>query len=106
MNGILKVTPEKLISTSGELESQGSQMKNCANGMVALVNEISGDLWSGEAAMAFKTKFAGLQADIDALHRLVEEHVQDLQEMAANYSAAENENQEMASALANQVLGV
>ncbi|MBQ1312208.1 MAG: WXG100 family type VII secretion target [Blautia sp.] len=104
MNGILKVTPERLLAAASELEGQGNQMKNCTDRMVALVNEISGDLWSGDAAAAFKAKFNGLQADIASLHRMVEEHVRDLQEMGAAYSAAENENQEMAASLASEVL--
>ena len=57
-----------------------------------------------DAAAAFKAKFNGLQADIASLHRMVEEHVRDLQEMGAAYSAAENENQEMAASLASEVL--
>ena len=79
---ILKVSPDKLLSTAAELESQGSTMKTYTDQMVNLVNEISGDVWSGDAATAYKTKFSGLQDDIARIHKMVQEHVQDLQDIA------------------------
>ena len=104
MANYLKVTPEKLNTVSSELEGEGTTMKGCTDRMVNLVNEISGDIWSGDAANAYRTKFTGLQDDMALLYRMVQDHVRDLQEIAANFAEAETANQEAAGALNEQVV--
>ena len=42
MEGILKVTPEKLIQTSGEFAGTGGQMKNLTGEMMSLVQWLKG----------------------------------------------------------------
>ena len=49
MEGILKVTPEKLTQTSGEFAATGNQMKNLTSEMIAQIHEMKG-IWQGEAA--------------------------------------------------------
>jgi len=105
MADYLKVTPEKLNAVSAELEGEGTTMKGCTDRMVSLVNEISGEVWSGDAATAYKTKFTGLQDDMDTLYRMITEHVNDLQEMAAHYTEAETANQEVAGSLSSDIIG-
>ena len=51
MEGILKVTPEKLIQTSGEFSTLGNQMKNLTGEMLSLIRGLEG-VWQGEAATA------------------------------------------------------
>ena len=80
---ILKVSPDKLLSTAAELESQGSTMKTYTDQMVNLVNE---------------------QDDIARIHKMVQEHVQDLQDIARNYTEAETANQEIANSLSSDVI--
>ena len=104
MANYLKVTPERLNAVSAELEGENNTMKGHTDRMVSLVAEIAGDIWSGDAATAYKTKFAGLQDDIAALYRMVNEHVTDLQEMAANYTEAETANQEVAGGLSSDII--
>ncbi|MBQ9065521.1 MAG: WXG100 family type VII secretion target [Blautia sp.] len=104
MANYLKVTPERLNAVSGELEGENTAMKGHTDRMLSLVNELSGDIWSGDAATAYKAKFAGLQDDMNALYRMVEEHVKDLQEIAANYTEAETANQEAAGALSTDII--
>ena len=101
---VLKVTPDKLISTASEMEGQGSTMKSYTDQMVSLVNEIAGDVWSGNAATSYKAKFSGLQDDIARIHKMVQEHVQDLQDIARTYSEAETANQEIANSLSADVI--
>lgn len=88
MEGILKVTPEKLIQTSGDFSGIGTQMKNLTGEMLEQVQSMKG-IWQGEAASAYGDKFHSLQSDMDRLYRMVQEHVNDLQEMAAHYQKAE-----------------
>ena len=104
MADYLKVTPEKLNAVSSELEGEGTTMKGCTDRMVSLVNEISGEVWSGDAATAYKAKFTGLQDDMDTLYRMITEHVNDLQEMATHYSEAETANQKVAANLSSEII--
>lgn len=104
MEGILKVTPEKLIETSGEFSTLGNQMKNLTGEMMSLVQSMKG-IWQGEAAASYGNRFATLQSDMDKLYRMVQEHVSDLQEMATHYQTAESGNTEQGNGLnANVVL--
>lgn len=103
MEGILKVTPEKLIQTSGEFAATGNQMKNITSEMIAQIQEMKG-IWQGEAAGAYGGKFSSLQTDMDKLYRMVQEHVKDLQEMAAAYQRAEAGNAEQGSGLNTNVI--
>ena len=41
---------------------------------------------------------------MNALYRMVQEHVQDLQEIASNYTEAETANQEVAGALNSDII--
>ena len=98
MEGILKVTPEKLLLTSGEFADAGNQMKNLTSEMMSQVHGMQG-IWQGEAASAYGNKFNSLQADMDRLYRMVQEHVKDLQEMAAQYQKAEEGNAQQGGSL-------
>lgn len=103
MEGILKVTPEKLIQTSGEFAATGGQMKNLTGEMMSLVQGMKG-IWQGEAAAAYSGKFDSLQADMDKLCRMVQEHSGDLQEMASHYQKAELGSVDQSSALNSSVI--
>lgn len=103
MEGILKVTPEKLIQTSGEFDSLGGQMKNLTGEMLSLINGLNG-IWQGEAASAYQGKFENLSADMEKLYRMVQEHARDLQEMATRYQSAESGNTEKGNSLRNGVV--
>lgn len=98
MEGILIVTPEKLIQTSGEFAAMGNQMKNLTGEMMSQVQGMKG-IWQGAAASAYGNKFNSLQADMDKLYRMVQEHVQDLEEMASHYQKAEEGSAQQGSGL-------
>lgn len=103
MEGILKVTPEKLIQTSGEFAATGNQIKGLTGEMMSLVQGMKG-IWLGEASSAYGNKFQSLQTDMDRLYRMVQEHVKDLQEMAELYQRAEAGNTEQGGSLRNNVV--
>lgn len=98
MEGILKVTPEKLIQTSGDFSGSGIQIKNLTGEMMEQVQGMRG-IWQGEAASAYGNKFHSLQNDMDRLYRMVQEHANDLQEMAAHYQKAEEGNTQQGAGL-------
>lgn len=103
MDGILKVTPEKLFSSSDEFGNMGSQMNNLTNEMLELVRNLKA-VWQGEASEAYSGKFASLQTDMDKLYRMVKEHSADLMEMANAYKEAENANTEQGSGLTSNIV--
>ncbi|MCQ2080404.1 MAG: WXG100 family type VII secretion target [Lachnospiraceae bacterium] len=98
MDGLLRVTPEKLLSTSEEFGMLGSQMSSLTDEMLSLVSSLKG-VWSGEAAMTYGGKFQSLQGDMDKLYRMVCEHSKDLSEMARSYQEAENMNNELGASM-------
>ena len=103
MEGMLKVTPEKLLQTSGEFSTTGNQIKNLTGEMMTLVKGLN-SIWQGEAATAYGTKFNSLSGDMEKLYRMVQEHVKDLQEMAGQYKTAESGNAQQGSALKSNVV--
>lgn len=103
MEGILKVTPEKLIQTSGEFSTLGNQMKNLTGEMLSLIKGLEG-IWQGEAATAYGNKFQSLSTDMEKLYRMVQEHVQDLQEMAAQYQKAESGSVDKGGSLSSNII--
>ena len=86
MEGILKVTPEKLIQASGTFATTGTQVKNLTGEMMTLVDSLQG-IWQGEASGTFLTRFKTLQT-----------------EMAGHYQRAESGNMEQGSGLESNII--
>lgn len=103
MEGILKVTPEQLISASQEFEATGGSISNLTSQMTAIVTGLT-SVWEGEAATLYQSKFQGLQDDIERLHGMIREHAQDLVEMANIYTTKESEVSTIAEALSSDVI--
>lgn len=103
MEGSLLVTPEKLIETSSEFSTCMGQVQNLTSSMMEQVRSMS-SFWEGEAATAYLNKFNELEDDIQRVHTMINEHVTDLNEMAAIYQKAEAKSQEISGALSGNVL--
>ena len=103
-DGILRVTPERLQATASSFESTGNTVRNLTQQMTSIVTGLSGQVWSGEAATSYVTKFNGLQDDIERIHKMIQEHSKDLQEVAQQFITTENANKEMASSLSSDVI--
>lgn len=104
MTGTLKVSTAKLTSTANSFNSTGNQIKNVTNQMTTLVNALSGTVWSGDAANAYKKKFGQLQDDINRMVKMVNEHVTDLNAMAKQYETAETANINLSNSLSGDVI--
>lgn len=98
MTGNLRVTPEKLISMSQQFQTSDNNVNNLTRNMMDIVSQLS-STWAGDAATGYYTKLKGLQGDMDKLHKMIQEHTADLQEMARTYQSAEQANVQTASAL-------
>ena len=103
MEGRLKVTPEKLRATASEMSSQGQTISAQTQQMMSLVNGLSSS-WQGDASNTYLTKFKQLEDDITKINSMIQEHVRDLNDMAANYASAEARNQDAGNALRGDVI--
>ncbi len=103
MEGIIRVTPEALISTAGEFSDQGSTINSLTGEMMQLVTGLS-SVWEGEAATTYMTKFKGLEDDIQRIVRMVQEHASDLEEMARIYQETDKAGADEAGGLITDVI--
>ena len=89
---LIKVDPSQLKSTATGFQSTGTQIKQLTGQMTQLVSTLSGQVWESAAASAYRSKFNGLNDDIQRMTKMVDEHVSDLQQMAAEYEKSESDN--------------
>ena len=81
MDGMIKVSPELLISTAGEFSNQGTTINTLTGEMLQLATGLA-SAWQGDGATAYITKFKGLENSIQLMVRMIQEHATDLEEMA------------------------
>ena len=98
ISGNLKVTPLKLKNASQQFQQSDSTVNSLTQNMMDIVNQLQ-PTWAGEAATGYYNKLKGLQGDMTKLHKMINEHVNDLVEMANVYERAEAANVQAASAL-------
>lgn len=103
MNGYIKVSTEKLISTASEFSAKGKTASTLTSQMSELAKGLS-SVWTGDAATAYQNKFTSLNDDIQRMNNMIQEHATDLQEMAKIYSDAEQASKEEAAQLASDVI--
>lgn len=104
MTGTLKVEPSRLKSTAANFQTTGLHVQRMTQTMTNIVNQLSGSIWSGEAADAYKRKFNQLQDDINRMVKMINEHVTDLNAMASEYQRIEDVNKNLANSLKGDVI--
>ena len=85
------------------LRQLNGQFKNQVGELEATESNLNG-MWEGEASTAYIAKFRGLEDDIQRMTRMIQEHSEDLQEMARIYSEADMANAEDANSLSADVI--
>ncbi|MDY5181595.1 WXG100 family type VII secretion target [Butyribacter sp.] len=100
----IKVSTQVLRSTANEFKTIGAQIKSLTTEMTNEVSNISGDVWQGDAATKYKAQFRKLDDDIALMIKMINEHVSDLNDMAAAYEKAEQANETAASSLATDII--
>ncbi|MBS6395832.1 MAG: WXG100 family type VII secretion target [Clostridiales bacterium] len=103
MEGLLRVTPEQLITTSNEFSSKAGTVGSLTSEMMNLVTGLASG-WEGEGSTAYISKFKGLEDDIQRMIRMIQEHSADLNEMANAYRTAESQVVELAQSLSSDVI--
>ena len=103
MDGMIKVSPELLISTAGEFSNQGTTINTLAGEMLQLATGLA-SVWQGDGATAYITKFKGLENSIQLMVRMIQEHATDLEEMAKVYQESDKAAADEASGLVTDVI--
>ena len=103
MEGILRVTPEQLEAAATEFSAKGTTVGNLTSQMTQLVEGLSSS-WEGESATAYIAKFRQLDDDIQKMIRMIQEHSNDLNDMAKVYRDAETVNADEIADLAGDVI--
>lgn len=99
----LNVNPQDLINTAEMFRDSGSVVTGVTDEMMSLVSGLS-SVWNGSAAEAYMSRFAALDDDILRMIGMINEHVNDLETMAQNYTGAEEFGVENADILSTDVI--
>lgn len=103
MDGILRVTPERLSTASNEFAQSATQVNQITQQMIEIIRATNSS-WQGEASTAYTQKFNSLDEDMQQIYRMISEHSQDLQEMATQYKNAEQANVELSGSMKTNVI--
>lgn len=103
MEGILKVTPEKLMEAADKFSTAESNIRSITNEMSAIVDGFK-NIWQGEAATSYANRFDSLKDDMQRMYSMIREHSSDLIEMANEYKQAEEESINASASLATEAV--
>ncbi len=103
MEATLKVAPEQLMNTANEFSSIGNQVRSITAETMEKMTNLSG-IYESEEATAYITKARGLEDDIAKLNAMIQEHVNDLNEMAQRYIDANTSVSDLISTLSSDVI--
>ena len=103
MANIIKVSPDKLNQAASEISSIQSSVTNITGTMTSIVQSMSTE-WQGDASQTYIQKFTGLQDDMQRMSSMLNEHVNDLQQMAATYQQAESNAASIGGGLSDNVI--
>ena len=94
----LLVTPEKLLETSSRFQGIFQNATTTIAAMMDTVRNLSSK-WEGEASTAFLNQFNKLDTDMNKLKRMIQEHIDDLSQIAKTYQQAEEANVSLSTGL-------
>ncbi len=103
MEATLKVTPQELINTATEFSTIGNQVRTLTAETLEKMTNLAG-IYESEEASAYIAKARGLEDDIAKLNAMIQEHVDDLNEMAQRYIDANNSVNDLISTLSSDVI--
>lgn len=103
MTGNLKVSPQRLTQTATSFKAQGTGIRNLTQQMLQIVISLN-SAWEGEAQKAYCAKFKALDGDMAQIQLKIQEHVEDLIEMARTYEQAEKTNVSNISGLSSDYI--
>ena len=99
---VIKVDYADLDKAASDFNTRLGEVKKITVNMMKAIND-AGVTWTGEASSKYLSKFNALQDDMDKMHKMIGEHVSDLQTMSKKYKATEEATQQLASKLKEDV---
>ncbi len=103
MHGVLTVEPNQLENAADDFSLIMGQIANVTSEMMSQVSGLNAK-WQGEASSAYLNKFNQLEDDINRIKAMIQEHVNDLKQMAQVYEQTESINEGAVQALSGDVL--
>lgn len=100
---ILRTSTDQLKAQAGRLQSQGGVLAAKVDQMVQVADTLTGSVWSGEAADAFRSIFDQLSMDANDMRNFTEDYAEQLTTIANKYEEAEDMNRQAASQLPTDV---
>lgn len=99
---VIKVDYADLDKAATDFSARLGEVKKITGNMMKAIND-AGSTWTGEASAKYIGKFNNLQDDMDKMHRMLQEHIDDLKNMSKQYKSAEDQNEQLASKLKEDV---
>lgn len=90
MEGNILVSTQELLNASSEFQSRNTAINDITQQMLTLARGLNSQ-WEGESASSYISRFNELEDDMQAISKMITEHVNDLQEMATAYDNAEKQ---------------
>ncbi len=90
MEGRILVSTQDLMNAASEFQARNTAINNITQEMLSLARGLNSQ-WEGDSAAAFINRFNELEDDMQMISKMITEHVNDLQEMAAAYESAEQQ---------------
>lgn len=90
MEGRILVSTQDLMNAASEFQARNTAINNITQEMLTLARGLNSQ-WEGDSAAAFINRFNELEDDMQMISKMITEHVNDLQEMAAAYESAEQQ---------------
>ena len=97
------VETSRLRTTANSFRSSASVWRNTIQQMISQVNS-TGCQWCGNAADTYRRKFQQHQQDCNDIYSLINEHIDDLMNIADNYDRNENNLAGQANSLRTNVV--
>lgn len=99
----LRVTPQQLINTANEFSTIGNQVRTITAETLEKMTNLAG-IYESEEATAYIGRARGLEDDIAKLNAMIQEHVNDLNEIAQRYMDANASVSDLISTLSSDVI--
>lgn len=98
-----KVEPGQLKNMSRAYDGSRQKCVSLATEIMHIADSLKGS-WQSDAATTFYGKLQGIQGDIRDINKIINEHVQDLLEIAGVYDSTDSNVKAKASGLQSDVL--
>lgn len=91
----IKVSSQQLKSVAQNLRGMNTQFKTEVQQLTSCQQKLNG-MWDGEANTKFNSAYTRDKVKMDQFAKVIEQYIRSLEQIAANYQAAENKSTSIA----------